>query len=144
MRLAYGGFIAVLIYTQTEKHRLKEKAEEERAFKEKASISIPLVDEHADDVKTAKTITFGSSSSEDRRQRRLEIKTQSVFASPGSSAGAKEGGGRGTKRSRALLLEACSSKKRSAGPSGMGKTVQNAPLHRTKELRNSLGIKSRK
>ena len=127
--------------------RLKQKAEEEQALKDKASISIPLVDEHTDDVRTAKKVSFGSDSSQDRRRKRLEIKTQSVFGSSSSSASPSKSDlwrkdREGAKRTRAMLVEACSSssKKRgmasglTSGSAGVGK--------RTKALRNSLGIRT--
>ena len=93
-------------------------------MKERANLFIPLVDEHSDDVKTAKRTDFISgSSSDERRKKRLEIKTQSVFNSASSSskgAGAsklkigesesrnsRSGSGSSHERARQTLLKAC-------------------------------------
>ena len=117
--------------------RLKQKEEEEEALRIKASISIPLLDEHSDDVNMARKIPFlAKSSSQDKRKKRLDIKTQSVFSSS-SSSGVSKKDGRPTKKAHALLVEACS---RSATGRGLFNRPNKVGVVRTKELRNSLGI----
>lgn len=107
------------------------------------------MDEHSDDVKAAKKMEFGSSgSAQERRRKRLEIATQSVFDQPSD-----EGGGdkTGTKKARALLLAARSKTKggafsspSSASSSRTGRRtgVVRTGVVRTDRLRDSLGIKT--
>lgn len=139
----FVGYIYVLtmlcVCAKGEKVKLKDKAEEEQAFQEKTSISIPLVDEHSDDVKAAKKISFVSSgSAQERRRKRLEVTTQSVF-------GSKAAGGETatTKKARALLVAARSKTKGGAfnSPSS-GKLPSRTGVVRTERLRNALGIKT--
>ena len=93
---------------------MKAKEEEETKFKERANLFIPLVDEHSDDIKTAKRMDFFSgSSSDEKRKKRLEIKTQSVFNSVPNSSKPKTGESSGSgshdrhERARQTLLQAC-------------------------------------
>ena len=125
-------------------------------MKERANLFIPLVDEHSDDVKTAKRTDFISgSSSDERRKKRLKIKTQSLFDSaPSSSKGSsssklktgesssrKSGVGGSHERARQTLLKACGRMDTgifgSAARNGGSGTL-------TKEKRNSLGIRTTK
>lgn len=125
---------------------MKKKAEEVKAFQNKACISIPVVDEHTDDVIKAKQITFHSSdSSQDRNRKRLLIETQSVFDSVPSSVGSPSVGPGaeklGTKKTR--VEEAW----RKGGvafsrPSGASAS-EHQELARTKELRSSLGVRTK-
>ena len=145
-------FLALL--TQGEKARLKEKADKDIAFQTKASISVPLVDEHPDDVKSAKKITFNPDNSlSDRRRKRLEVKSQSVFAAvPSSSSSSSssplspEGWEKdrlGTKKARTLLMQARSKAGRGgafASPSPL--RPPSSGMGRTNQLRHSLGIKT--
>ena len=126
---------------------MKEKALEEEKLQKKASISIPLVDEHEDDVKVAKKTAFTvKSSAGDRKRKRMEIRTQSVF---GESSSAKKpklsaqkhslGGdsSSASKEAKLALLKACStsSSSRVRSNSDGGGSV--------KGLRNSLGIRTK-
>ena len=121
-------------FLQEEKKELRAKAEEEQRLKEKASISIPLLSEHPDDVERAQKMSFASGSSgEDRKRKRLEIKSQSVF---GSSVGTH-------KKARVTLLKACSAtdggifNKRTNNPAG--KALGGS---KKKQIRKSLGIRT--
>ena len=139
---------------QGEKVKLKEKAESDKAFQTKASISIPLVDEHPDDVKNAKKISFNADSSlTDRRRKRLEVKTQSVFSSAGPSpslvGSPKEPWEKdrvGTKKAHTILMQARSKAKGGgafASPSSHShQPTRLSSVDRTKQLRNSLGVKT--
>lgn len=143
---------------QGEKVRLKEKAEKDQALQNKASLSIPLVDEHPDDIKNAQKVTFNpDSSAADRRRRRLEVKSQSVFASaappssssslvPRSPTEGWEQDRLGTKKARTLLMQARSKSGKGgafASPSPIRPTSSSgASVGRTKQMRNSLGIKT--
>ena len=91
-------------HTQEEKARIKEKADTEKAIKDRAAISVELVDEHKDDIEHARKISFGPSSSQDRRLRRLQIKAHPVLTTPKSTRTSRAA----SKRQRTLLLEACS------------------------------------
>ena len=131
---------------QEEKHRLKEKALEEEKLQKKASISIPLVDEHEDDVKVAKKTAFTvNSSGGDRKRKRMEIRSQSVF---GDSSSAKKptlsaqrdwlgsDSSSASKEAKLALLKACStSGSRVRSSSDSGGSVRG--------LRNSLGIRTK-
>ena len=133
-----GGMRAT--HLQGEKANLKKKAEEVKAFQSKACISIPLVDEHTDDVIKAKQIAFHSSeSSQDRNRKRLLVETQSVFDSAPSSTASVGSGKLGTKKTR---MEEAWKKgggafSRPSGASG------HQELARTKELRSTLGVKTK-
>ena len=65
----------------------KAKADADTEIQKRASISIPLVDERREDVKRARETEFAAGSSlAERKKRRREIKSQSVFGdsySPG-------------------------------------------------------------
>ena len=65
---------------------LKAKADADAEIQKRASISIPLVDEQGADIKRAKATEFATGSSvTDRKRKRREIKSQSVFGdSPGN------------------------------------------------------------
>lgn len=118
----------VCLFVQQEKTRIKEKAKEDEKLQQKASISIPLVDEHNDDVKTAKTTSFNTtSSSEDRKRKRMEIRSQSLFTDSMSSSG--HSGSSSSKQARLTLMKAC----------GLSKGKTGATV---KGIRNSLGIRT--
>ena len=134
---------------------MKAKEEEEAKLKERANLFIPLVDEHSDDIKTAKRTDFVSGSSRDeKRKKRLEIKTQSVFDStPSSSRGSNSreiktkesskrnsGVGASHERARQTLLKACG--RMDAGIFGSGKNGGHGSP--TKDKRNLLGIRTTK
>lgn len=138
---------------------MKAKEEEETKFKERANLFIPLVDEHSDDIKTAKRTDFISgSSSDEKRKKRLEIKTQSVFdstpssckgssssklktgESSSSSSSRKSGAGAGShERARQTLLKACG--KMDTGIFGSPRSGGRGTP--TKEKRNLLGIRTK-
>ena len=83
---------------QGEKAVLKAKAEKDAELQTRASISIPLVDEKQEDVKRAKSTTFATgSSATERKRKRREIKSQSVFGDVSSPQ---------TKMARHTLLKA--------------------------------------
>ena len=66
--------------TQGEKAALKAKADADTEIQTRACISIPLVDEKQEDVERAQSTRFVAGSSLDERKRkRREIKSQSVF-----------------------------------------------------------------
>ena len=74
------------VVLQEEKKALKAKADADAEIQKRASISIPLVDERKEDTQRARDTEFitGSSLAE-RKRRRREIKSQSVFGdSPGN------------------------------------------------------------
>ena len=129
----------MFIFPQTEKHRLKEKALEEEKLQKKASISVPLVDEHSDDVQLAhKTAFTAKSSVGDKKRKRLEIRSQSVFS--GSSFSKKLNKTKSTGSSQAAkiaLLKACTSGSKRSEGSGVGGGGG------VRGLRNSLGIRPR-
>ena len=86
---------------------------------------MPLVKEREEDVEVARRTVFAASSSrEDRKRRRVEIQTQSVF---------KDGNKR---RAQEVLVRACSSQ---ADSSVFGR---RNPSH-AKDIRNSLGIRTK-
>ena len=59
---------------------LKAKADKDAELQARASIAIPLVDEKQEDVRRAKSTTFATGSSvTERKRKRREIKSQSVF-----------------------------------------------------------------
>ena len=97
------GYIHVnIIYfcvtMQEEKAVLKAKAEKDAELQARASISIPLVDEKREDVKRAKSTAFATGSSvTERKRKRREIKSQSVFGDVSSPQ---------TKTARHTLLKA--------------------------------------
>ncbi len=126
--------------------QLKQKAEEEKAFQSKTSLSIPLVDEHSDDVKSAKKIAFGSSGlAQERKRKRLELKTQSVFDTVSSATGVQLRGAQATK-ARALLIAARSK----SGGVAFGSPASSSSRHRptrggvvrTDKLRSALGVRT--
>lgn len=137
-----------LFLLQDEKKQLKAKEEEETKFKERANLFVPLVDEHSDDVKTAKRTDFFSGSSKDeRRKKRLEIKTQSVFESSSSGRSSerlKAGGPSRTSAShdkaRQTLLKACGRMDTGIFSSSLNGGRGGATP--TKEKRNLLGIRT--
>lgn len=127
---------------QGEKANLKKKAEEVKAIQNKACISIPLVDEHTDDVIRAKQISFQSNeSSQDMNRKRLLIETQSVFDSvPPSTAGI--GSGKlGAKKAHVIQEEA--RRKGEGAFSRPSVASGHLEIARTKELRSSLGVRTK-
>ena len=87
------------------------------------------MEEKQEDIQVAKKVVFTMGSSrDDRKRKRLEIKTQSVF-------GHKEDG---SKKARTTLLKACTRMDSSV----FGRTGKSGSSH--KELRNSLGIRPSK
>ena len=72
---------------QEEKNALKAKADADAEIQKRASISVPLVDEKKEDIATARATDFSTGSSlVERKRRRRDIKSQSVF---GDSSGSK-------------------------------------------------------
>ena len=72
--------VHVHVYVQEEKAVLKAKTEKDTELQARASIAIPLVDEKQDDIRRAKSTTFATgSSATERKRKRREIKSQSVF-----------------------------------------------------------------
>ena len=71
---------------QEEKKALKAKADADKEIQKRASISIPLVDEKKEDIVRARATEFATGTSlAERKRRRREIKSQSVFGDgPGS------------------------------------------------------------
>jgi coiled-coil domain-containing protein 130 len=69
-----------------EKKALKAKADADKEIQKRASISIPLVDEKKEDISRARATEFATGTSlAERKRRRREIKSQSVFGDgPGS------------------------------------------------------------
>lgn len=125
-------FVCLFVCFQQEKIRLIEKAKEDDKLKQKASISIPLVDEHSEDIQTAKTTCFTASSSvEDRKRKRLEIRSQSLFRD--SSSSTMDSGSTANKQARLTLMKACGLSKRKTGTGGSNSV---------RGIRNSLGIRT--
>ena len=116
---------------------MKQKADGEQAIKDRAAISVDLVEEHKDDIAQAKKVTYGVSSSQDRRQQRLQIKAQPLLTTHTST----RLGGAASKRQRALLLEVCS-RRGSVPVGGSAKSPKRLDIVKTKDLRASLGIKT--
>ena len=114
---------------QEEKAVLKVKAKKDEELQTRASISIPLVEEKEDDVRRAKSTVFavGSSVSE-RKRKRHEIKSQSVFGDMCSP---------GAKAARQSLLKAQVRMDRSV----FGRSTQDGGAS-VKERRSSLGIRT--
>ncbi len=114
---------------------MKEKALEEEKLQKKASISVPLVDEHKDDVQLAQKTTFTAQTSlGDRKRKRQVIKSQSVFYGSSSSKKLKTSTLPGHSQAKMMLLKACASKEGRGGEGGSGSL---------KKLRNSLGVRPR-
>ena len=118
---------------------MKEKALEEEKLQIKASISVPLVEEHSDDVQLAQKTAFTAKSSVgDKKRKRLEIRTQSVFSGSSSSKKVNKTGSTSSSQAKMALLKACTSgSKRSGGGGGGGGGGG------VRGLRNSLGIRPR-
>ena len=115
-------FIAPL---QREKAELKKVEERDRELQERASLSVPLVPETEEDMAAARKVAFTAASSrEERKRKRLEIKTQSMFGVEG-------------KKARTTLLKVCS--KMDGGVLERGRRRRST---NTQELRNSLGIRT--
>lgn len=110
---------------QEEGAKLKAEAEQDREVQKRTGVSVPLVKEREEDVEAARgTVFVASSSREDRKRRRVEIQTQSVF---------KEGNKR---PAQAVLAKACFQVDRSV----FGRTRTPS---RSRDLRNSLGIRTK-
>lgn len=126
------AFIFWHICLQQEKKRLIEKEKEDDKLKQKASISIPLVDEQSEDIETAKTTCFSASSSGDvRKRKRMEIQSQSLFKDSSSSPSSAK-----VKQARLTLLKACGLSSKRTDDSRTKRTV--------KGIRNTLGIETGK
>ena len=115
---------------QGEKAQLKQKAEADQAIKTRAAIDVDLVEEQEEDITQAKRVKYGTSASQDRRLKRLQVKAEPVLASSSSSKGG--GAASISKKQRALLLGLAGG--RSSG------TVKSSGA-KPQELRTSLGIK---
>ena len=97
-------------------------------MQERTGVSVPLVKEREEDVKVARGVVFAAGSSrEDRKRKRVEIRTQSVF---------KEANKR---QARATLVKACSQMDRSVFGRG---AIPKSPSH-VKDIQNSLGIRTK-
>lgn len=119
---------------RTQKVELKAKAEEDAKLKEKASISLTLLDEKSEDISAAKNTSFvAGSSREDRKRKRIEIKTESVF-------GAASGSSDGKKTARAALIKACT---RMDGGVFGGKSPASGSSSSAARKRSQLGVKTR-
>ena len=113
---------------QEEKAVLKAKAKKDEELQTRASISIPLVEEKEDDVRRAKSTVFATGSSvSERKRKRREIKSQSVFGDVCSP---------GAKAARQSLLKA----QVRMDCSVFGSSSQEGVS--VKERRNSLGIRT--
>ena len=78
----YCEYVPCVFYysSQEEKAVLKAKADADAELQARASIDIPLVDEKQEDVRKAKSTNFATGSSlTERKRKRREIKSQSVF-----------------------------------------------------------------
>lgn len=117
------------VYLQEEKAVLKAKAKKDEELQTRASISIPLVEEKEDDVRRAKSTVFATGSSvSERKRKRREIKSQSVFGDVCSP---------GAKAARQSLLKAQVRMDRSV----FGSSSQEGGVS-VKERRSSLGIRT--
>ena len=80
----------MIVHTQEEKAVLKAKADADAEIQARASISIPLVDEKSEDIRRAESTAFATGSSlAERKRKRREIKSQSVFGDAYSPTGKK-------------------------------------------------------
>ncbi len=114
-------------FVQEEKVQLKQKADADKAIKTRASISVDLVEEDKDDITHAKKVKYGTSASQDRRLKRLQIKSEPVLG-----PAHKVGGASISKRQQALLLGM-------GGGSGSGGAKFRGV--KPQEARRSLGIR---
>ncbi|KAL5487407.1 hypothetical protein EMCRGX_G020001 [Ephydatia muelleri] len=93
------------------KAQIKAEVEKDEQLKSKASLSIPLVSEKQEDVSTARRTVFASSSSsEDSKRKRLDIKLQPIFSSSSSSSSSTTDTPE-RKRAKIALLKACKTAK---------------------------------
>ena len=98
----------MLLVLQEKKAQIKAEVEKDEQLKSKASLSIPLVSEKQEDVSTARRTVFASSSSsEDSKRKRLDIKLQPIFSSSSSSTTDTPE----RKRAKIALLKACKTAK---------------------------------
>ena len=98
-QLQLPGFDDIMLL-QEKKAQIKAEMEKDEELKSRASLSIPLVPEKREDVSTARRTVFsGSSSSEDSKRKRLEIKMQPIFSSTMDTPERK--------RAKIALLKAC-------------------------------------
>lgn len=126
------GDISPFCTTQEKKAELRAKEEEEHRLKEKASISVPLVAEDAEDVKRAQGVEFVSGSSEgERKRRRRDICSQSVFGKEGTE---------GVKRVRLALATSSSSSRQSQSRSEPFSLTSKSKS--VSKLRSSLGVRT--
>lgn len=106
----------LLVLLQEKKVQIKAEMEKDEQLKSKASLSIPLVSEKQEDVSTArKTVFASSSSSEDCKRKRLDIKLQPIFSSSSTTDTPER------KRAKIALLKACKAAK--GTPAGKNVTV---------------------
>lgn len=99
----------MLLVLQEKKAQIKAEVEKDEQLKSKASLSIPLVSEKQEDVSTARRTVFASSSSsEDSKRKRLDIKLQPIFSSSSSSSTTDTPE---RKRAKIALLKACKTAK---------------------------------
>ena len=97
-------------------------------MQERTGVSIPLVKESEEDVKVARGMVFAAGSSRgDRKRKRVEIQTQSVF---------KEANKR---QAHTALVKACSQMDKSV----FGRGAFPKSPSRVKDIQNSLGIRTK-
>ncbi len=119
---------AVVSGLQTERVELRKAAEADKALQERASISVPLVEEKQEDIAADRKVAFTTGSSRgERKRKRLEIGTQSVF-------------GEGGKQKRQSLMKVCS--KMGSGVLHKGGAEARTGAGGVQQLRNTLGIRT--
>lgn len=97
-------------------------------MQERTGVSVPLVKEREEDVKVARGVVFAAGSSrEDRKRKRVEIQTQSVFKETNK------------RQARAALVKACSQMERSVF--GRGTIAKSSS--RVKDIQHTLGIRTK-
>ncbi len=105
---------------------LRKAAEADKALQERASISVPLVEEKQEDIAAARKVAFTTGSSRgERKRKRLEIGTQSVF---------------GEEQKRQSLVKVCS--KMGSGVLRKGGAEARTGAGGVQQLRNTLGIRT--
>ena len=111
---------------------LKAKADKDAELQARASIAIPLVDEKQEDVSRAQSTKFATgSSATERKRKRREIKSQSVFGDTYSPD---------TKTARHAILKTGARLDGSLFGRGVAKTDTGSSLS-VKDHRKTLGIR---
>ena len=121
---------------QEEKAVIKAKADADAELQARASIAIPLVDEKEIDIDKAKSTKFiAGSSLDERKRKRREIKSQSVFGDAYSPTGSKRTRNKMVKTS--VRLDGSMFGRGGQGKKGTGTSKSAASV---REHRLSLGI----